>query len=719
MMQPSRRDWVAPRARMSRPAMESQPETRSIAGVFTPRLIARLHREGFEGTLRLHAGGATRVIYFRRGDIASAASNAEDDRLHNLLIREGRLTGPQVEMARSRQRPGASLGKVLIELGFLTPSELLQGARRQVRQILAACFALTEGTWQSVAGPLGPEVTNLGLPARRLIFDALMEAGDRRAIVREMGSMESIYQPTASLGDALATLRLDPAMEEVARMIDGRATLREISSRTRLDDFTVSRIVLAFDILGLAALANQPEPTVASRAGRLIPVESDDDSAAEVAVQPVEASAPAVMAARLATAAPISPQPSQWREPPAAPEQAHASPAAPEAGGETVRLSAPALPVAARPAGDRELPLPSARETVPAPPPTPAAPIPSPAAPTGDTTAFATDTEEESAPPAASREAEPPSFPRDELPAFADGPREPEDIPVWTINPETGEKVHEGPIELTFDGPMTPARSGRSRARIALAGGLAAIVVAALALSFYLQSNTGEPAGAPEEAAAELPLAAGTAPAEDAPASKVAPATVHDAGGKALDGGGTAAAEAGGGAPSETPEPAAPLPPAPQPVAPEPAVPQPVAEAEVAAVPAAGSATGSAPDGPIGSPDARLAPGQALLDAGDVTGAAAAFRATLADLPADSVTLQLMIACEESSVRKARAVLSKDDPIFVTPFTLQGRACHRILWGLYPDREAAQTGAASVPPYFTGAGVKPVAVSIGRLRGPS
>ena len=254
--------------------MQDSQQAHPIAGVFTPRLIARLHREGFGGSLRLSTAGATRVIYFRRGEIASAASNAEVDRLPNILIGDGRLTEPQLEMARSRIRPGVSLGKTLIELGFLTPSELLQGARRQVRQILTACCALTEGTYQVNPGPLPPEITVLGLPARRLIFDALMEAGDRQTVVREMGSMESVYRPSAAFPEGLASLKLEPSTEQVALAVDGQRTLRDISSQTALDDLTVSKVVLSLEILGLAEADRPAAPAAPTSQGRRIPVES-------------------------------------------------------------------------------------------------------------------------------------------------------------------------------------------------------------------------------------------------------------------------------------------------------------------------------------------------------------------------------------------------------------------------------------------------------------
>src|SRR5262245_8411946 len=108
--------------------MHDLPPQGSIDDHFLPRLIAGLHLREFEGTLRLILPEAIKVLYYRRGEIASAASNAEQDRLANILIREGRLTAEQLELTRGKVEGGASLGKTLIEMGFLSPSELLQGA---------------------------------------------------------------------------------------------------------------------------------------------------------------------------------------------------------------------------------------------------------------------------------------------------------------------------------------------------------------------------------------------------------------------------------------------------------------------------------------------------------------------------------------------------------------------------------------------------------------
>jgi hypothetical protein len=578
-----------------------------LAGVFPPRLVARLHREQFEGTLRVQALGVTRVLYFRRGDIASAASNADDDRLHNILIREGRLTGPQVDMARARQRPGVSLGKTLIELGFLTPSELLQGARRQVRQILAAVFALSDGSFEVVPGPLPPEVTVLGLPARRLIFDAVLETGDRQTVVREMGSMESVYRTTPLLADSLPAMRLEAAHGEVAAQVDGAATLRDLSGRTRLDDLTVSKIVLALEILGLLEPVAS-EPRLAAPTSRRILVESAEEPA------------------------PKNPVPIRLAFEPDAP--------------------APAAPPAA--SIDEEEEVEPEQEAPPAPAPVAAA------APPAD---HVDDFEEEPPPPG-------------DLPAFAT----PYAAPLgWQIDPETGERTHPGPVEMTFDGPVIPPpRRHQTGGRTLAAAGV--LLVVALGAYAAVRLNRRETTGASEDAHTRTARISTTTAAAETRPPAAAPAPIEPP-----------------PAPAEPPQ-AKIASPSPSPAAPAPAEP---------------------PAVPSGDAASDLTPGERLLDAGAVDRAADAFARTLSALPAETLTLQMMIACEAETVHKARLGTRPESGLFVTPITVRDRSCYRVLWGLYPTRAEAETAAQSPPSYFAAAGIHPAVVPLGRVRRPA
>ena len=709
--------------------MPDVPVATPLEGVFPPRLVARLHRERFEGTLRLHGGGATRVLYFRRGEIASAASNADEDRLPNILIREGRLTGPQVEMARAKQRPGISLGKTLIELGFLTPAELLQGARRQVRQILAAAFALRDGTSQEAPGPLPPEVTVLGLPVRRLIFDALLEAGDRQAIVSEMGSMEMIYRPAAELAQALPSLRLEPQHEEVARLVDGEATLREISGRVRLDDLTVSKVVLALEILGLVERASAPEepdrPALqppSTPQGRRIPVlvEDDDEAPAPVVeTTPIPAApAPRLTSFEPQAAPPFAPSFSEARPPvpdpapPIAPPAPPIAPPAPPIAASVPQIAASAPPIAASAASVFQ-PAPPVREH-------PAPPEPAPFA--------AMEDDEDDLPP----------IPPGELPAFATPANAPSG---WSVDPETGEKVHMGPIELTFDGPVVPpGDKAGSRGRLALFAAAGALVAAAVLAFFALRGggggddatriasrstspgtsqgvdpqNTAPPgtrAGSPPGGDAQG--GAPTAPSDGAPAGAAGTATGST--GAPADTAAPAPEATDAGASAHAPEqpPVVPetrtVPPGRQQAPPSPApapAPAPVTEPEHPADSAA------VPHGSGGAYGFGF--GQRLIDAGTLDRATEVFGRALGSLPRDHYTLQMMIACEGETVRKARAGTRPDEGLFVLPLTVRGRGCYRVMWGVFESKEAA--ARAALPPYFVSSGITPAVLAIDRLR---
>jgi len=644
--------------------MQDIPPQGSIADIFFPRLIARLHRDGFEGAVRFVLADTTKILYLKGGEIASAASNAEADRLASILIQEGRLTLPQLEMAASRLQPGGSLGKTLIEMGFLSPSELLQGARRQVRQILGSCCTLSSGSYQIEAGPLPPQVTVLGLSTRRLVIDAVLQAKDRQWVVREMGSMESVYRPTETLLLGLADLKLDPEIDQVARMLDGSQTLRDLSGRTSLDDFTVSKLVLALDVLGMAEKVGEAEGVgIAAPVGRAIPIESD----------------------------------------------------AAQADPETILLDGDESDAAARkleevfrePGGAVEASGPDIGSGGPAPSAIGAAPE-----------------------VARIGEPDPPAIPGEELPAFASPPGE-EEGAQWQIDPKTGERVHLGPIEVTFEGRVGSGGAGRRNLqRIFIATGAGAAVL--LAVTLYLGRRsapavpTGDspPARATQVTEAQTRAEGAAAPAvgretpsipakPPAPEANAAPPETKTE---------VRPAQPARTAPAVPPQVVAPQVVAPRTDSPHappaPATPPPVAPSPAAPPPGEGRGPAATPHGsvsPFGDA-ARYLAALRQLDAGDPTGAAQAFRELALAVDPGRFTIQLMIACEAETLQTVRAHSGERGSVYVLPYTLKDRSCYRVCWGNYPTKEAAGAAIAELPPPFAAAGVHPAVVSFGRFR---
>ena len=105
------------------------------------------------------------------------------------------------------------------------------------------------------------------------------------------------------------------------------------------------------------------------------------------------------------------------------------------------------------------------------------------------------------------------------------------------------------------------------------------------------------------------------------------------------------------------------------------------------------------------------------LDQGDTTGAARTFESFILAAKPDRFTLQVMIACQEDTVRGARTRAGEDGSLFILPYSLKGRSCYRVCWGLYPDGESARAAVSAVPAALTGPGV-PLVVPLSRLRSP-
>ena len=73
------------------------------------------------GILTLVSGGARKALYVKDGRVVFASSNLPNDRLGEILIREGKITVEEYEASIKAISKGKRQGKVLVEMGALSP----------------------------------------------------------------------------------------------------------------------------------------------------------------------------------------------------------------------------------------------------------------------------------------------------------------------------------------------------------------------------------------------------------------------------------------------------------------------------------------------------------------------------------------------------------------------------------------------------------------------
>jgi len=114
-------------------------------------VIAVLRQQNATGTLTCGTGTDEKALYVKSGHIVFATSKDERDRLGEILVKMGKITRGQLDRALKLHQNSAGLkkiGAIFVENGFVTPKDLFNGLKLQVRVIIHSLFLLTEGPYR-------------------------------------------------------------------------------------------------------------------------------------------------------------------------------------------------------------------------------------------------------------------------------------------------------------------------------------------------------------------------------------------------------------------------------------------------------------------------------------------------------------------------------------------------------------------------------------------
>jgi hypothetical protein len=114
-------------------------------------IISVLSLQKATGTLTCGTGKSEKSVYVKSGQIIFATSQDEHDRLGEVMVRSGKITRSQLERALKLHKKSVGLkkiGAIFVENGFVTPKDLFNGLKLQVRGIIHSLFHLTEGPYR-------------------------------------------------------------------------------------------------------------------------------------------------------------------------------------------------------------------------------------------------------------------------------------------------------------------------------------------------------------------------------------------------------------------------------------------------------------------------------------------------------------------------------------------------------------------------------------------
>ena len=157
----------------------------SLAERGVPKLLVDLTDGCQTGTLALARGKVRKEIYFRDGRVVAADSNLRQEALGTLLCAKQIIDERQLThlLAETKAR-GHMMGAVLVELGWLTPEEVLQCLAAQVRKRVSDCLRWDEGSWTFAPGDtFGDRIIEHDLDTERIIFMGLLRTATPEKLV--------------------------------------------------------------------------------------------------------------------------------------------------------------------------------------------------------------------------------------------------------------------------------------------------------------------------------------------------------------------------------------------------------------------------------------------------------------------------------------------------------------------------------------------------------
>lgn len=194
-------------------------------------------------------------VHFSKGQIVFVTSSYFPGyTLGDFLINEGKISLPiQEESIAAIIESGNKQGIYLIEKGYLSPHELFESLNRQVFQKLYWIFQWQEGDFFFKEGEIATkDLQVLDIKMQGLIYQGIRDHMRLDSLPTEFkGRKESNMMRKPNLEFGLNSLGLGPSDTRVLSFVNGRHTLRQIVTLSKMKKRTVYKILYGLFLTGV------------------------------------------------------------------------------------------------------------------------------------------------------------------------------------------------------------------------------------------------------------------------------------------------------------------------------------------------------------------------------------------------------------------------------------------------------------------------------------
>lgn len=214
-----------------------------------PDMLQHLRQSKATGILSLVSGGARKALYIKEGRVVFASSNLPNDRLGELLLREGKITVEEYDTSIRAISKGKRQGKVLVEMGALSPKDLWEGVQFQVKEIVYSIFQWDDGQFHFEESSLPEkERITVDLDIQDLILVGLRRVDANGPIQARFPEGDQVLERAPEESSPA----LEPYEVHVLGLVDGEKSVLESCRESEIGDNETLKVLYALVCTGLA-----------------------------------------------------------------------------------------------------------------------------------------------------------------------------------------------------------------------------------------------------------------------------------------------------------------------------------------------------------------------------------------------------------------------------------------------------------------------------------
>lgn len=217
---------------MSDPAAPAPPSVPALRGSLDetplPQILRQIFLDQLRGTLTLARGEEVRRLYFEKGELRTATSSREGQRIGAFLRRRGRVSEDDLLWALEEigRQKGSRLGQKLVDRGLLTRAVIDAEMKRLVEEIVFSAFEWESGEYrfEASAAVLDPGIV-LAFSTAAIIVEGIRRLPEAPVFRERLGKGSGVLRLARDPMSRYQYLSLAPQEAYVLSRVDGRLPL--------------------------------------------------------------------------------------------------------------------------------------------------------------------------------------------------------------------------------------------------------------------------------------------------------------------------------------------------------------------------------------------------------------------------------------------------------------------------------------------------------------